>query len=155
MTDHEGRAVLVVLNDCSDIGREVFELHALPWASAFADAARLRPKHVKARACQLIRDGAEIRRAAAKRRQHHDGRALALRQHFEPGIAVFHHDVLERGSESRHDQARSEQCDNGSQHAIRTAAAGLECKAGLSVGQRILHDPVRFAVPQRSWFDAL
>ena len=100
MTDDEGRAIVVLLDDRGDIGRKIFKLHALPRAGAFADAARLRPQHAEACARQPIRDGIEIGRAAAERRQHHDARALALHQNFQPGVAMRHHETLDSERDS-------------------------------------------------------
>ena len=94
VADHEGRPVVVVLDHRGDVGREIFQLDALPRPGALPDAARLRPQHAKACVRETFRDGIEIGRAAAERRQQHDRRAFALRQHFEAGVAARHHDVL-------------------------------------------------------------
>ena len=130
VADHEGRAVAVVLDHGGDVGREVLQRHALPWPGALADAARLRPQHAKACVRETLRDGIEIGGAAAERRQQHDRRALALRQHFETRVAARHHDVL-----------------HGSIHAGGGAAVTIRAvhqRAGAGIGEqfeqhRVLH----------------
>ena len=66
---------------------------ALPRPGALADAARLRPQHAKARVGEALRDRIEIARRRGRATAAARSADLALRQHFETGVAARHHEV--------------------------------------------------------------